>query len=319
MPALPPTAIGIDAQYRVLLEEAGLLVAAEPALLAVSGPEGAEFLQGQLTNDIEGLEPARGCYAALLDRKGKMRSDMRVLRLAPDLIWVEVAGAQAPEVERHLQMYKVGREVEVEALGVPRLLSLIGPRSGEILGGRPAGSEHDHAELRIAETDARVVSTASGADLIVAGDPAGAERIEAELIERGAEPVLAEAAEILRVEAGRPTFGAEMGNETIPQEAGINDRAVCFTKGCYIGQETVARLHYKGKPNRALRRLVATEPLEAGATVTLGERELGTIGTAVLSPARGPLALAILRREAGPGDEVLVGGTTPARVEEIEA
>ena len=319
MATSPPPLVGIDAQYRVLLEEAGLLTDGERALLAVSGPEGAEFLQGQLTNDVEALEPGRGCYAALLDRKGKMRSDMRVLRLTDDLIWVELGAAQAAEVERHLQMYKVGREVEVEALGEPVLLRLIGPRSGEILGGRPAGREHDHGELRIAETDARVVSTDAGADLIVAGDRAGAERIEAELIERGAEPVSRDAAEILRVEAGRPAFGAEMGNETIPQEAGINERAVSFTKGCYIGQETVARLHYKGKPNRRLRLLRAEEPLEAGTVVTLGERELGKVGTAVLSPARGSLALAILRREAEPGAEVLVAGTTPARVEEIEA
>jgi folate-binding protein YgfZ len=110
-----------------------------------------------------------------------------------------------------------------------------------------------------------------------------------------------------------------MGNETIPQEAGINERAVSFTKGCYIGQETVARLHYKGKPNRRLRLLRAAEPLAAGAAVTLGDRELGRVGTAVLSPARGSLALAILRREAEPGAEVLVDGATPARVEEIEA
>jgi folate-binding protein YgfZ len=319
MPTQPPATIGIDAQYRILLEEAGLLERSERVLIAVSGPEGAEFLQGQLTNDIEALEPGAGCYAALLDRKGRMRADMRVLRLASDLIWLDLAEAQATEVERHLQMYKVGREVEVGIADGSRLLSLIGPGSGEILGGRPAGREHDHAEIRIAETDARVVSTTLGADLIVPGGSEAAERVEAELIARGAEPVSAEAAEILRVEAGRPAFGAEMGNETIPQEAGINERAVSFTKGCYIGQETVARLHYKGKPNRALRRLTSSEPLEPGAPVTLGERELGRVGTAVLSPARGPLALAILRREASPGDEVLVGGSVAATVEEIGA
>ncbi len=103
----------------------------------------------------------------------------------------------------------------------------------------------------------------------------------------------------------------------MPQEAGINERAVSFTKGCYIGQETVARLHYKGKPNRHLRRLTSTEPLPAGAAVSLDGRELGTIGTAVLSPAEGPIALAILRREAEPGAVVEVEGGLEARVEEI--
>ena len=95
----------------------------------------------------------------------------------------------------------------------------------------------------------------------------------------------------------------------MPQEAGINERAVSFTKGCYIGQETVARLHYKGKPNRHLRLLKTLEPVSAGDSVSAGGKELGTVGTAVISPARGPLALAILRREAEPGSEVLVGDT----------
>ncbi len=108
-----------------------------------------------------------------------------------------------------------------------------------------------------------------------------------------------------------------MATETIPQEAGINERAVSFTKGCYIGQETVARLHYKGKPNRHLRGLRLSAPAERGDAIRLGERELGRVGTAVLSPARGPIALAIVRREAEPGAKVEVGdaGVTAEVVE----
>ncbi len=90
-----------------------------------------------------------------------------------------------------------------------------------------------------------------------------------------------------------------------------------FTKGCYIGQETVARLHYKGKPNRHLRGLELSGLPEAGALVTLGERELGRIGTAVLSPAFGPIALAILRREAEPGADVTVEGGLDAKVVDL--
>lgn len=306
----------IDAQYRLLREEAGVLPTPGRALLAVAGPEGAELLQGQLTNDVESLEPGGGCYAALLDRKGKMRADMRVLRLAPDLIWLECGAGQAAELERHLQMYKIGREVEVEALD-RAVISLIGPRSSALLGDRPAGEEHDHGELRLAGCTVRAVTTPAGFDLIA--EPGDLDRVAGELRDRGAEPVGEEATEILRVEAGRPAFGVEMGNETIPQEAGINERAVSFTKGCYIGQETVARLHYKGKPNRSLRRLVSAEPLPAGASVSAGDREVGTIGTAVVSPARGPLALAVLRREAVPGEEVVVDGRIAATVEEIGA
>ncbi len=108
-----------------------------------------------------------------------------------------------------------------------------------------------------------------------------------------------------------------MTTETIPQEAGINERAVSFTKGCYIGQETVARLHYKGKPNRHLRGLRSEAPLAEGEEVHVGEKAVGRVGTAVLSPALGPVALAILRREAEPGSTVLVGGSTTAEVVEL--
>ena len=115
------------------------------------------------------------------------------------------------------------------------------------------------------------------------------------------------AAEILRVEAGRPRFGREMSSATIPQEAGIDGRAVSFTKGCYIGQETVARLHYKGRPNRHLRGLRLEAPVAADEAIALEAREVGRIGTAVTSPAHGPIALAVIRREAEPGAFVEVG------------
>lgn len=315
MSATPTTEL--DAQYRQLREEAGMLRRAGRTVLAVRGGEGAEFLQGQLTNEIEGLEPGAGCYAALLDRKGKMRADMRVLRLASDLVWIETGAEQVDEVFRHLDMYRIGREAEIERRDELEVLSLIGPRAVELLGGKPVGDEHDHREQRLAERDTLLVATDLGVDAIAAGDDLDA--IAAELAAAGAEPVGAEAAEVLRVESGRPAFGAEMGNDTIPQEAGINDRAISFEKGCYIGQETVARLHFRGKPNRHLRRLASERPLDPGAEVRLGDRSLGTVGTAVLSPARGALALAVLRREAEPGAEVEVGDGETARVEEIDA
>ena len=93
----------------------------------------------------------------------------------------------------------------------------------------------------------------------------------------------------------------------MPAEAGIVEAAVSFTKGCYIGQETVARLHYKGRPNRLLRGLRLSAPAEPGAPLLLGEKEVGRIGTACISPAHGPIALAIVRREAEPGAELAVG------------
>jgi folate-binding protein YgfZ len=308
----------IDAQYRALREEAGLLARPGRALLEVGGSEAAEFLQGQLTNDVEALSPGDGCYAALLDRKGKIRADMRVLRVAPDLFLIDTEGESGSLVLGHLQMYKIGRAAEVSDRSAELgLLSLLGPLSAKLAGGSATGPEHTHSESRIDGADCHAVVTDLGVDLLVPA--ADADRIEAHLLVSGAEPIELAAAEIARVEAGRPRLGHEITPQTMPQEAGINERAVSFTKGCYIGQETVARLHYKGKPNRHLRLLAPERPVSEGDPVVIEGREVGTVGTAVLSPARGPLALAILRREASPGDEVTVGEGIRAKVEEIAA
>ena len=313
---MPSALLGTDAQYRALREESGLLDRSDRARLSITGAEAAEFLQGQLTNDVEALEPGRGCYAALLDRKGKIRADMRVLRIAEDEFAIDCEPEAGALVRKHLDMYRVGRDAEVEA--GPEggsLLSLIGPRSRQIAGDVALGPEHSHREVGIGGARCRVVATDLGVDLIV---PAGAaDEVREHLLDAGAEPVEEPAAEIARVESGRPRLGREIVAGTMPQEAGINERAISFTKGCYIGQETVARLHYKGKPNRHLRLLKPDREVRAGDPVRLGDRELGSIGTAVLSPAEGPLALAILRREAEPGAEVVVGDGVPARVEEI--
>lgn len=300
------TEIELDAQYRQLREECGLLDRSERGKLAVAGADAADYLQGQLTNDIEALEPGDGLYAALLDRKGHMQSDMRVLRPdeGPDL-WLDTEAVALPAVLKHLTMYSIGRDVAVGDVTEERaILSLIGPRSVE-LAGTAALPENACDETAVAGIECVAVGTAEGLDLIAA--TADAERLRAALLEAGAVAVSAAAAEILRVEHGVPRFGAEMGSETMPAEAGIVERAVSFTKGCYIGQETVARLHYKGRPNRHLRGLRLSAPTPAGAPLLLGEKEVGRLGSATVSPAFGPIGLAILRREAEPGAELAVG------------
>ena len=309
-------AIELDGQYRALREAGGYLQRPGRGKLVVSGDEAATYLQGQLTNDIEVLRPGEGCYSALLDRKGRMQGDMRVLRLADDRVWLDTAPEAAAAILKHLSMYKVGREVEVDdRCSEHAIVSVIGPASGSLTGVPPLGSEHSHRELEVGGIGCRAVATDQGIDLICeAADAAG---LEAALAAAGAAPVSEAAAEIVRVESGRPRFGGEMGTETIPQEAGINERAVSFSKGCYIGQETVARLHYKGKPNRHLRGLRLSGPAEPGAPINLGEREVGRLGTPVLSPALGPIALAIVRREAEPGATVRLGDNASAEVVEL--
>jgi folate-binding protein YgfZ len=298
--------VELDGQYRALREGAGYLDRSERGKLMVRGSDGTEFLQGQLTNDVEALAPNAGCYAALLDRKGHTQADMRVLRLETGELWLDIEPQATATVERHLRMYSVGREVEIgDVTGDWAILSLIGPAATEVAGAPPQGSEHDQRFYGRDGLEILAVATDAGLDLIVRSAQAGDLR---ELLERSDAVAVSEAAaEIVRVESGRPRFGREITTATLPQEAGIDERAVSFTKGCYIGQETVARLHYRGRPNRHLRGLRLTDPAADGDAIMLGDREVGRVGTAVISPAHGPIGLAVIRREAEPGTTVAVG------------
>lgn len=309
--------VELDAQYRQLREECGLLDRSDRGKLLLNGSEAAEYLQGQLTNDIEALTPGEGCYAALLDRKGHMQADMRVLNLSAvpfqgvtreensGAIWVDTEPEALEAARRHLDMYKIGREVTLEDVSEQfSILSLIGPRSVELAGSPPL-PQFAHERLTVAGSECLAVGTAMGIDLIAASE--SREQLIAALAAAGAPAIDAAAAEIVRIETGTPRFGNEMDSATMPAEAGIVAAAVNFEKGCYIGQETVARLHYKGKPNRHLRGLQLSAPARPGATLSLGEKEVGKLGGSCVSPVRGPIALAIVRREAEPGAELAVG------------
>jgi folate-binding protein YgfZ len=285
-------------EYERLREAVGLVDRSSRGKFLLTGREVAEFLQGQLTNDVESLAPGTGCYAALLDHKGKIRADMRVLR-GGDWFWLDCEPIGRDPLARTIKMYSLGRDVKNEDVtGDRAILSLIGPAAGEALDVAPPDTEHSFVEGE----HGIYVRTDLGIDVICSADRADDVRDAL-----GVEPVSDEAAECLRIESGRPRHGLDMGADTIPQEAGLNERAVSFEKGCYVGQETVARLYYKGKPNRFLRGLRLTSETETGAPITLGERQVGTIGSTCVSPAHGPIALALVRREASPGDTVLVG------------
>ncbi|HEX8959200.1 MAG TPA: folate-binding protein, partial [Solirubrobacterales bacterium] len=274
--------VELDAQYRQLREDCGLLDRSARGKLLLTGPDVADYLQGQLTNEIEALAPGAGCYAALLDRKGHIQADMRVLRLSGvpyvpqgsirhtgnqegEWFWLDTEPEGTEAARRHLAMYKIGREVEVDDVTAETaILSLIGPRSAEVAAAA-ALPEHACLPATVHGVDCLLAGTRDGLDLIA--DRADAGRLREALGEAGAVEVAAEAVEILRIEAGLPRFGAEMGAETMPAEAGVVERAVSFEKGCYIGQEPVARLHYKGRPNRRLRGLRLGAPVEDGAAL----------------------------------------------------
>jgi folate-binding protein YgfZ len=293
------------ADYELVTEAAGWTDRPGSAFVRLRGGETIDFLQGQVTNDVEALAPGGGCYAVVLNHKGKLRTDLRVLR-GGDWFQLDTDQVGAAVLLHMVQTYTLGRDVSVEDLSADRaLLRLVGPASAASLDVAPPPEEHAFVEGE----HGLYVRTALGVDVFTPD-------LDATVAALGVPRVSDEAVECVRVESGRPRLGLDMDGDTIPQEAGLNERAVSFTKGCYVGQETVARLHYRGKPNRHLRGLRLEAPAARGDEILLGEKVVGKVGSACESPRLGPIALALVRREASPGDEVLVAGT-PATVAEL--
>jgi folate-binding protein YgfZ len=306
-------------EYRVLTHGCGLLDRSERGKLALTGADTRAFLAGQVTQDIVGLADDHGAYAAFLTPKGKMLGDLRVLAVGgpePELL-LDTERSTLQALFDMIRRFKIGYDVELHKRTVQcGLLSLSGPRARAIAGaGELPDSEHAHRAGTVGGCDVRFVATPDGVDVLCAADDT--QTVRAALIDAGATPVSEDAAEILRVESGRPRYGLELDDSTIPQEAGLNERAVSFTKGCYVGQETVARLFYRGKPNRHLRGLKLSEPAPTGAELQLGERVVGRLASSLVSPTHGPIALALVRREAAVGDTLTVAGGATAEVVEL--
>ncbi len=312
-----------ESEHAVLVEGCGLLDRSARGKLALTGAGAVEFLNGQVTNELAALQPGEGCYAAFLTHKGKMLGDMRVLAVgddpasAPTELLLDTERVALQGLFDMIRRFKVGYDVELHKRTLEcTLVSLIGPHADAVAGSSVLPAvEHAHLTQDLDGHTVRLVRTDLGVDLLF--DSAALEPVLAALRARGAVPVSEDAAECVRIEQGRPRYGVELDDTVIPQEAGLNERAVSFTKGCYVGQETVARLFYRGKPNRHLRGLLLSAPVSGDAELRLGERPVGRLAESAASPTLGPIALALVRREAGPGDTLAVGdgGVTATVVE----
>ena len=313
-------------EYQAVTEACGLVDRSQRGKLALSGSQTKSFLQGQVTNDVEALTPGEGCYAAFLTPKGKMLGDLRILDASG---LQQVAGSASglagtgdagvvqllldtervalQELFNMIRRFCIGYDVQLHKRTLQSgLVSLIGPASEQAIGiTELPEAEHAHVLGGLDDVSVRMIRTDLGIDLLCGADDTV--RLLSQLAARGVPTVSESVAECVRIEHGRPRYGIDLDAGVIPQEAGLNERAVSFTKGCYVGQETVARLFYRGKPNRHLRGLRLTEPVPAGSEVSLGGRPVGRVTSVAYSPALGPIALALIRREAPPGSAVDVG------------
>jgi tRNA-modifying protein YgfZ len=295
----------LSAEYLRVTEGCGLLDRADRGKLALSGADAKSFLQGQVTNDVEALAAGGGCYAAFLTPKGKMLGDLRVLDVGAELL-LDTERVSLQALFNMIRRFSVGYDLQLHKRTLERgLLSLIGPSADGVLGEMtPPGTEHSHRPVELAHVQALAIRTDVGIDLLC--DAADTEALGEAVAALGVAGVSEPTAEIVRVERGRPRYGVDLDESVIPQEAALNERAVSFTKGCYVGQETVARLYYRGKPNRHLRGVRSDDPLTAGDELHHDGRLVGRLTSAATSPRLGHIGLAIVRREAPPGSRLAV-------------
>ncbi|MFH1104294.1 MAG: hypothetical protein V1757_05045 [Actinomycetota bacterium] len=253
-------------------------------LVWIEGADGVSFADGQLSQDVAAMRPGEVRRSLLLEPKGKLRAILWVLR-GEDRVglatWAGTGGGVAADLERF--RFRVDAAVTL-AEGVGD--SVWGRSEAEAVAGGWSG---DPASLRVD------LPPGHAPDGLLVGTP----------LPGGPDLTVAEIA-LRRVLAGEPVFGVDVDEDTIPQETGLVSEAVSFTKGCYLGQELVARIDTRGHVNRTLRRVtIVGEVPPGGAAVVAGEATVGTLGT-VAAVAEGAQALALVRREAMPGDRVTV-------------
>jgi len=302
-------AMTLQEGYRAIRERAALGQVAERLQIAVAGNDRAAYLQGLLTNDIPTLKPGTGCYSAWLSPQGRMLTDMHVLE-SGDMILLDVPAETAAEVLRRLEQFIFSEDVRVSSLAdVMAGVWVHGPGASALLErvmtdaqGIAAWTEYHHARFTFG---AHPVSIARISQLGVPGfcvyiERAASPALRAALERAGAASVPQEAIDAARIEAGYPVFGVDMTDDTIPLEAGIEQRAISFTKGCYVGQEVIIRVLHRGH-GRVARRLVSLRVDGAvparGARVYSGDREIGSVTSAAESPRAGTIALAYLHRD----------------------
>jgi tRNA-modifying protein YgfZ len=289
--------------------------------MTFEGPKTREVLSGLVTSDVESLTPGHGQYGAALTPKGKIVADLRIFARADDFL-VDVAPRAMAAWEALLRKYvnpRLARYVNVsDAMGCA---GVFGARAAEVVG-RAAGLPV--AELAALAEYAHLSGTVSGVPVMVARSPeAGLPGFElfapseqAAAVRSALEAAGAMAGSdttwtVIRIEAGRPEYGVDIDEQTLPQEGNLDElRAISYTKGCYTGQETVARVHFRGHVNRHLRGLrFASAPGMAGAALTDVEgKVVGDVRSVAWSPRLGDIGLGMVRREVPPGGELGMEG-----------
>ena len=325
------------AEHAALRTTAGVLDLSSRSRICLVGADRARYLHGQVTNDVKKLGPGTGTYATVTTAKGKMEADLNIFCLADELL-LDFEPGLTEKITQRLEKFIVADDVQiVDAAPHYGLLTVQGPRAIEVVRalGLPGDSEppaRAYQSLKIADAmlgELYLVNLPRletiGFDLFVPNDSLGAvaDKLIGAARQIGGRAVGWTAFEIARIEAGRPRFGADMDETNIPLECGLEARAVSYSKGCYIGQEVINRIHSVGHVNRELRGLRLADTLPAlparGDKLFHADKEVGYVTSAVASPGlQANIALGYVRREVdGVGVELTLhsaGGESVARI-----
>ncbi len=304
---------------RAIREGAATGAIAPRAQIAVAGTDRRSYLQGLLTNDVQALTAGSGCYSAWLTPQGRMLTDMHVFE-SGDMLLLDVPADQLQPTLQRLDQFLFSEDVQVADLADSlRAVWVHGPAAPAILervvGGLTGVADwpqyrNVRAELNSAPAVVARVDQLGVPGICVYLAPAGEAALLAALHGAGAVAADPGSLEVARIEAGYPIFGVDMTEETIPLEAGIEQRAISLTKGCYVGQEVIIRVLHRGH-GRVARKLMSLRveggAPARGAKLFSGEREVGTVTSAALSPRNGAIALGYLHRDfVAPGTAVEV-------------
>lgn len=317
--------IDLRQEYRIVSAAAGWRLSTRRALLRMAGRDASSFLHALVTADVASVAPGGGVYAAYLTPQGRMICDMALYR-QPDAWLADVPAAAAASLSAKLDAAIFTEDVRVEdGSGQLAIVTLVGADAARILGAA-AGLERSQIEslpLRGILTASEITAARTDATALPSFDlllPRGAAAdVTARLAQAGAAAMSDALGEALRVEAGRPSFGVDMDTDTIPLEAGLLDRAISTTKGCYVGQEIIIRVLHRGG-GRVARRLMKLESSEAGAAIepgaviVAGGKDVGAVTSAARSPVRDrAIALGYVQRDAAEA-----GGPVVVRQDGVE-
>lgn len=307
--------------YAALHETAVIGAIAPRGQIAVAGPDRANFLQGFLTNDTTALSPGRGCYAAWLTPQGRMLCDLHVLE-SGDMTLLDVPSAEAVQIAERLEQFHFAEDVQISVLDTLRSVWVHGPAAARLLGHAEynAWEQYQNARLELAGAAVVVarIDQLGVPGFVIYVDVSHHDAVVHAIAGAGALYATDATLAAARIEACYPVFGIDMTTDTIPLEAGVEERAISLTKGCYVGQEVIIRILHRGH-GRVVRKLVRLQ-VDGGvpspdAKVFGGEREIGFITSAATSPRLGAVALGYLHRDfLEPGTVVAVdSGTVRAR------